>query len=231
MTVDATASGFDADTGEIVEGYTFAKPILISMLYAVGDILDGKSAPEDWQPELTLWDTATSSWKNAKDTCPPEQQFEETIHAERRYSVDVCHLTQFALWFQRRPWPDIGAIEPPLPTIVTNSSEVLLRLTAGDKAAWDGARLRLQWEYLRNRGPDNGQLRVTAIELEGTYTSSGPQLLPATGELTSVIFDSSSFSALLFFFVSFRPLEMKCLKIPKIFIAFHFNLLKEHLFI
>jgi len=60
----------------------------------VGAALKGEAAPSDWEPDLKIFDTSTQSWKLARETCPPELQFSEVDHATRRYSVDVCHLTQ-----------------------------------------------------------------------------------------------------------------------------------------
>lgn len=38
-----------------------------------------------------------------------------------------------------------------------------------DKTTWDGARLRLRVAYSKSKGPDDGQIRIAAAELDGTY--------------------------------------------------------------
>lgn len=55
---------------------------------------DGTAAPTDWNPLLSIWDVASKTWIAAKDTCPPELQFEEIVFPERRYTVHICHLTE-----------------------------------------------------------------------------------------------------------------------------------------
>ena len=47
-------------------------------------------------------------------------------------------------------------------------------LTPGSKAIWDGARLRLRWGYVQVGSADSSQLRLTAVELHGTYLSGSP---------------------------------------------------------
>lgn len=42
-------------------------------------------------------------------------------------------------------------------------------VTGSNKNTWDGARLRLRMVYNKSKGPDNGQIRVAAVELGGTY--------------------------------------------------------------
>lgn len=57
-----------------------------------------------------------------------------------------------------------------------------------DKTAWDGARLRLRWDYNQSGGDHDKKIRITAIELDGTYTEAAaatdidlsPQAIPVT---------------------------------------------------
>ena len=56
-------------------------------------------------------------------------------------------------------------------------------VTAGSKTIWNGARIHFRWTYTKNKGPDNAQLKITATELNGTYTASA-------GTLTVDIVDS-----------------------------------------
>ena len=121
--------------GGFDEGYGFEKPIIISMLYSVTSVLDGKSAPEDWQPDLKLYDVATKAWISAKDSCPPDKRWDEIDHEARVYRVAICHLTQFGLFFQQRPVatlaPPAGSLTGP---ILSNTSAALQRL-GGDHAS------------------------------------------------------------------------------------------------
>ena len=45
-------------------------------------------------------------------------------------------------------------------------------VTGGDKTTWDGALLRLRLVYDKTSKPDYGEIRVAAVELDGTYNSS-----------------------------------------------------------
>ena len=49
-------------------------------------------------------------------------------------------------------------------------------VSAGSKTIWDGARIHFRWTYTKNKGPDNAQLKITATELNGTYTASAGTL-------------------------------------------------------
>ncbi|CAE7533932.1 unnamed protein product [Symbiodinium sp. KB8] len=82
------------DDGEPVEGYRFAKPIL------VGEDLEAQQASV---PKLFFWSAATEQWMNAVDTCTGEDRYEEVFPALNQYSVHVCHLTQFGVFQQLRP--------------------------------------------------------------------------------------------------------------------------------
>lgn len=44
----------------------------------------------------------------------------------------------------------------------------------GSKTDWDGAYLRLRWNYTKPGGPDNNQLRIYGVEMDGTYTTAAP---------------------------------------------------------
>ena len=130
-----TLKAKDPDTGGVQEGFVFEKPIRISMLYSVSAILDGESAPTDWEPSLQIYDVATTEWIPAKLTCPEELQWDEVVHATRTYSVDICHLTTLALFYQLRPIAVVDKVFTPMEAasvVWTNSSATLQRLTAGD---------------------------------------------------------------------------------------------------
>lgn len=59
-------------------------------------------------------------------------------------------------------------------------------VVAADKAAWDGALLKLRWVYTAVGGGDGAQLKVTAVELDGTSAPSGPDLTPPAFQSASV---------------------------------------------
>jgi uncharacterized repeat protein (TIGR02059 family) len=47
-------------------------------------------------------------------------------------------------------------------------------LVGGSKATWDGARLRLRWAYEAVGAGDATQLRLSALEMRGTYATGSP---------------------------------------------------------
>lgn len=61
-------------------------------------------------------------------------------------------------------------------TYTTDSTALVLSAagTTATKADWDGARLRLRWEYVKTRASDAIALHVTQSYLDGAYTASGP---------------------------------------------------------
>ncbi|OHB20187.1 MAG: hypothetical protein A3J67_04540 [Parcubacteria group bacterium RIFCSPHIGHO2_02_FULL_48_10b] len=46
---------------------------------------------------------------------------------------------------------------------------VFSTVSAGNKATWDGAELRLRWIYQQNRSPELAYINLDAVELSGTY--------------------------------------------------------------
>lgn len=73
-------------------------------------------------------------------------------------------------------------------------SVAFTNVSAGDKTTWDGARLRLRWAYSRSMGADGGQLRVTAVELDGTYSAALPNVDKSDSDSATVT-DAASLSA------------------------------------
>ena len=138
-----TLKAKDPETGQVDEGFAFEKPIRISMMYGIDKILEGEAAPTDWEPSLQIFDVDTGDWIPAKLTCPAELQWDEIDHQRRTYSVDICHLTTFALFFQRRPVVILEELPDDLVEWVwTNHSDALQRITAGHAAA-DGVQVAL----------------------------------------------------------------------------------------
>jgi hypothetical protein len=71
-----------------------------------------------------------------------------------------------------------------------NETIAFTSVTASDKATWDGARLRFTVTWAGSMGTDTGvHLDISAFELNGTYTASGPA---ATSLLPPPFFQASS---------------------------------------
>lgn len=96
-----TLKARDPDSGEIAEGFVFEEPVIIHMFYNVDQLLEGEQGSEDWAPSMQIYSADCECWIEARDTC--DDPWDEVQHDIRRYSVAICHLTQFALWFQQRP--------------------------------------------------------------------------------------------------------------------------------
>jgi len=95
------------DAGEKVESFRFAKPIKISMFYRIGDT---RSAQESSMPLLHFFDTAREEWINAVDTCVAPDRYQAVFPHNNTYVVNICHLTQFAVFQQLRPAAVIAAL-------------------------------------------------------------------------------------------------------------------------
>ena len=50
----------------------------------------------------------------------------------------------------------------------------------GSKAQWDAAHIRFTWDYTKTGGPDNVQVRLYGLDIDGTYTAPSK----AAGEYT-----------------------------------------------
>ena len=64
------------------------------------------------------------------------------------------------------------AVNPGTSGWTTVSGISLSSVALGSKATWDGARLRLRWSYGQVGTADTTQLRLTAVEVDATYTGS-----------------------------------------------------------
>ena len=49
------------DSGAIMEGFRFAKPMTVTMFFEVPSSVPADQA-DAYVPKMNLWDTATSSW-------------------------------------------------------------------------------------------------------------------------------------------------------------------------
>lgn len=104
------------DSGSAINGFVFAKPITITMAYDVGSLASrtsSTSAAADattWAPQLNFWSTVDRKWMNARDTCNPP--FETIDYDMKTYSVNICHLTQWGLFYAPAP---LAIMAPQLP--------------------------------------------------------------------------------------------------------------------
>lgn len=106
-----TVTAVDND-GNRIDGFHFDAPIQIVLFYNA----DGAaaSAPVDLGsrgatglgPVVMFYSTIEQRWMDVRDTCP-ERRWE--VDAERMtLTVDVCHLTQFGIWYQQRPVAELN---------------------------------------------------------------------------------------------------------------------------
>jgi hypothetical protein len=73
-------------------GFSFAAPITVTLSYTDDDVV---GLGED-QILLYYWDTTSSVWKDASQTCSsPSKYIRDLVH--NTLTVSVCHLTEFAL--------------------------------------------------------------------------------------------------------------------------------------
>lgn len=66
-------------------------------------------------------------------------------------------------------------------------------VASGSKAGWDGARLRLRWAYTQVGSADSTQVRLTAVEVRGSYSASGgPPTDQTPPQLVDAVVDGST---------------------------------------
>ena len=61
------------------------------------------------------------------------------------------------------------ATNPGLTAFTTISGVSFTGLVGGTKALWDGAQVRLRWAYTAVGTQDTTQIRLTAVEVDGTF--------------------------------------------------------------
>jgi len=86
----------------------FRKPVRLQLTYG----------PEGWtdnyfMPKLRYYETFREEWRDAAGSCPPESFLETWNAAQRIYTVDFCHLTQFAVFETFSPPPVVPTQPPP----------------------------------------------------------------------------------------------------------------------
>ena len=88
------------DSGDVIPGFRFAKPVIVSMLFSIPARL-----PSDvkFAPQLNLFNIERGAWEPAVMSCPPDQRFESIDYERQSYSCAICHLTQFGVFYQQLP--------------------------------------------------------------------------------------------------------------------------------
>ncbi|XP_068689656.1 uncharacterized protein [Montipora foliosa] len=94
----------DPVNNTIQEGFTFVKPITISMFYDVDNLIkankkhaNNEVTKEDVDPVLYLWDPKNETWTDAALTC--HEPWSHVNRSIKLLTVNVCHLTQFAFFW------------------------------------------------------------------------------------------------------------------------------------
>ena len=100
-----TLKATDPETGAVQTGYQFQVPIILQISYDVAGLIAGTDTGtlSAFEPSLNIYDTTSHKWIPAKQTCPPPIQWDLIDHEHHMYEVAVCHLTQFAIFYQLRP--------------------------------------------------------------------------------------------------------------------------------
>jgi len=71
----------------------FNKPLTVTINYNEADL--GGASEDDLR--LFYWDEESSAWKDAATTCTPPSIYRRNLE-ENRFSVDICHLTEFGVF-------------------------------------------------------------------------------------------------------------------------------------
>ena len=80
----------------MLQDFVFAEPITITIEYTDADVAGLKDETSIF---LYVWDG--NSWMDAAATCDPASTYSRNL-LENRLSVNVCHLSEFALFGE--PW-------------------------------------------------------------------------------------------------------------------------------
>eukprot|EP00937_MAST-01D_sp_MAST-1D-sp2_P004381 g4381.t1 len=91
--------------------FRFAKPVVMSIFFDVKRLLAKSEGLSDdgrklQTPSLMLFSEVHNKWMQARDTCDPPTW--TVNYNTSMYTVHVCHLTQFALFFQSKPVASIA---------------------------------------------------------------------------------------------------------------------------
>ena len=162
------------NAGSTIEGFVFEKPVRFTFRYDVAASLKGEAAEESWQPSLMLYDISSGTWINAANSCPPELRYSNVNHKTREFTVDVCHLTQFGVFYQRRPEGEI----------VPHASHPILNSSLGSAVPRMLASMTAQGAALVSADQINSGLNVQVVRLVHATTASGSAIVRPSAPLT-----------------------------------------------
>jgi hypothetical protein len=92
--------GFDLsaiDFGETLPGFTFLKPVTVTINYADPDV----AGLQEDTLLLFYWDG--NQWLDAATTCTPNSTYLRDLDANR-ISLPICHLSSFGLFAEPKIW-------------------------------------------------------------------------------------------------------------------------------
>lgn len=80
--------------GSVVDGYRFAKPVLLSMFYDVSGLADRVSGgvtqdDDSFTPKMTFFNTRTQRWENVVNTCTGKDRYE---YVDYKLQMQYCNL-------------------------------------------------------------------------------------------------------------------------------------------
>lgn len=81
------------DNGVLVDGFAFKKPVAVTIDYEDSSIIGLDEA----NLRLYFYDETTQNWVDAATTCTPPSTYTRDL-ANNRFTVNICHLTEFAVF-------------------------------------------------------------------------------------------------------------------------------------
>lgn len=84
--------------GTLVDGFIFKQPVTVTVNYTEESIV---GLDEDGL-RLYFYEEATQEWVDAATTCTPPSTYTRNL-AENSFTVQICHLTEFAVFGQTLP--------------------------------------------------------------------------------------------------------------------------------
>ena len=118
------------DDGKVIVGYRFAKPISISLFFSIPA---GLPADKPFVPSLQLYNTETGVWESAALSCSGPVYFESVDYVRQLYTVNICHLTQFGVFYQQ---PPVALLKAPAGSVyLSNTTTGSLAFLSGTESA------------------------------------------------------------------------------------------------
>lgn len=143
---------FDKNESRYID-YHFLKPVTLSLYYNLDDVLrdptNNFTDPSTVVPVIQFWSLAASEWVNAIYTCEtPRWHYDTSL---KRLELDICHLTQFALFLQQAPVAQLKSLTHTVsvPDQELGASAVLDASGSYDP---DGQDLTYEWTYTSGPG-------------------------------------------------------------------------------